>query len=160
VVVAMSPVSEILSSLFDGGPKGISRFEASLEPEWIDCALEVTGEASMRGRRFPAAQATWLVLGMALFADRCIKDIVDQLNLVLPGVDSLAPSAIPQARHRLGSGPLERLFPRVASEGSSTPGWGAYRGLSPCAVDGPCLRVRDTDENLGEFGKPGGRSGS
>ena len=156
----MSSVEEILDSLLEGGPKGIARFEASLDPVWIAHALEATGKASARRRKFPAEQALWLVLGMALFADRSIKDVVDHLDLVLPGVDSLAPSAIPKARYRLGSEPLEWLFRKVASVWSSTAGWTDYKGRSLYAVDGTSVRVQDSDENLEAFGKPGGRSGS
>ena len=39
----------------------------------------------MRKRRLPAEQVVWLVLGMALFRDRSIVQIVDKLGLAFPG---------------------------------------------------------------------------
>ena len=156
----MSSMAETLESLVELGPGGIARFAASLDPEWIDQALAATGSASIRRRKLPAEQAVWLVLGMGLFEDRSIVDVVEHLSLVAPGVKSLAPSAIPAARYRLGSEPMKWLFDKVASVWSDSPGFSKYRGLSLYGVDGSHLRVQDSDENFEHFGKPGGRAGS
>lgn len=155
----MSSLSETLDALVEQGPRGIAQFEESLDPSWIETALKLTGTASTRRRKLPAQQAVWLVLGMALFADRSIRDVVDHLDLVLPGVDSLAPSSIHKARYRLGAQPIEWLFHRVAGAYADSPGLPGYRGLSMYAVDGSCLKVQDSDENFDYFGKPGGRGG-
>ena len=156
----MSSLSAALEDLRELGPEGIARFAESLEPAWIEEALESTGKATMRRRKLPAEQAVWLVLGMGLFADRSILDVVEHLDLVLPGVSSLAPSAIPQARYRLGPEPMKALFARVAAAWSSPSDEAGYRGLSVFAIDGTCARVQDSDANLEHFGKPGGRGGS
>ena len=153
----MSSLQETLDALIELGPKGIARFEASLDNGWISAALEARPTASVRRRKLPADLAVWVVLGMGLFADRSIRDVVEHLRLVLPGVTSLAPSAITKARYRLGSEPMEHLFHRVADAYSSTPGFGRYRGLDLFGVDGSCLRVQDSDENFEYFGKPAGR---
>ena len=102
----MSSLTETMDALMEMGPQGVARFQESLEPEWIEEALEATGTASVRRRKLPAEQANWLVLGMGLFADRSIVDVVDHLSLALPGVDSLAKSAVPQARYRVGAEPM------------------------------------------------------
>ena len=93
------------------------KFKESLDPSWIEAALEATGTASIRRRRLPAEQALLLVLGMALFRDMPITGVVDHLQLVLPGSGSgkIAPSAVMQARRRLGEEPLRWLFERSAS---------------------------------------------
>ncbi|MFL5263697.1 MAG: transposase domain-containing protein, partial [Anaeromyxobacteraceae bacterium] len=67
-------------------------------------------------RRFPAEQVVWLVLGMALFRDVAITDVVKYLALVLPGsgARAIADSAVAQARARLGPSPLRWLFERCA----------------------------------------------
>lgn len=155
----MSLLSDTLDALVEQGPQGIARFQESLDPTWIDAALEATGTASIRRRKLPAQEAVWLVLGMALFADRSIRDVVDHLGLVFRGVGSLAPSAIPQARYRLGEEPMKWLFHRVADAYADSPGVPTYHGMSLYAVDGSCLRVQDSDENFEFFGKPGGRGG-
>lgn len=157
----MSAVTEILNSLREAESAGVGRFAASLDPSWIDAALSATGKASIRRRKLPATQAVWLVIGMCLFEDRSIRDVVDHLGLVMEGVETLAPSAIPAARRRLGAEPMKWLFERVAVEwADSSPGLLPWRGLSLHAVDGTCLRVWDSDENFHCFGKPGGRGGS
>ena len=157
----VSSLDEALRALNELGPQGgIARFASSLDPAWIDSALDATGKASIRRRKLPAEQAVWLVIGMCLFTDRSIKDVVDHLNLVLPGSGKLAPSAIPQARYRLEWEPIEHLFRKVAEVWGDTPGLGDYRGLSLYGIDGTHLRVQDSDANLNHFGKPGGRNGS
>lgn len=156
----MESFSESFDALVNMGPETLERFGASMPTSWIDEALEATGTASMRRRKLPADQAVWLILGMALYEDRAIRDVVDHLSLVLPGVESLAPSAVTQARHRLGAEPMEWLFRRVAEVWSHVGGDGGYNGLSLFAVDGTCLRVQDTDDNFEHFGKPGSRNGS
>ena len=142
------------------GPRGLARFEASIDPQWIEQGLAFTGKASLRRRKLPADVVVWLVVGMALFRDRSIVNVVEHLNLVAPGVESLAPSAIPAARQRLGAEPMEWLFRRVTREYSSSPQEARFHGLDVLGIDGSHLRVQDSDENFAHFGKPGGRGGS
>ena len=156
----MESFADTLESLTSIGPEGIERFGASLPAEWIEAALLATGTASIRRRKLPAEQALWLVLGMSLFTDRSIRDVVDHLGLVMPGTDSLAPSAVSQARGRLGPEPVKWLFDRVAERWSSQGGEPGFAGLSLFAVDGTCMRVQDSDANVEHFGKPGSRNGS
>jgi hypothetical protein len=156
----MEDLGDILEAAVELGPEGLARFAGGLDPDWIEEALVATGHATCRRRKLPATEVIWLVLGMAMCADRSIRDVVEHLDLVVPGVTSLAPSAIPQARYRLGPQPLEWLFYRTArawSEPAAVCGW---RGLSLHGVDGSSLRVQDSDENYEHFGKPGGRNGS
>jgi Insertion element 4 transposase N-terminal len=64
----------------------------------------------------PAEQVIWLVLGMALYRDRQIAELVDKLDLALPdGRDlTVARSAVRQARARLGAEPMRWLFERCS----------------------------------------------
>ena len=86
----------------------LGAFAQHLPYEWIEQALQATGTATVRKRRLPAEQVVWLVLGMALFRDRSIVEIVDKLDLALPGAGEspVAASAVPQARARLGAEPM------------------------------------------------------
>lgn len=155
-----SALEEVLRALNELGPEGgLERFAASLDPEWIEEALACTGTASVRRRKLPAEQVVWLVLGICLFAERSIVDVVDHLGLVVPGVKKLARSAIAKSRYRLGASPMRWLFEKVASTWGETPGLGGYGGLSLYGIDGTHARVQDTDENFEHFGKPGGRHG-
>jgi hypothetical protein len=112
----VSALDDALRALNELGPEGgLERFAASLDPEWIEAALSSTGTASIRRRKFPADQALWLVLGMCLFADRSIVNVVDHLGLVVKGVKKLVGSSVIDARYRLGPQPLRWLFEKVAA---------------------------------------------
>ena len=105
----------VLGSADEGA---FDRLRKSLNPEWIDQALEATGTATIRRRRLPAEQVIWLVLGMALYRQLPIDDLVERLDLVLPGTGKarLAKSAVVQARARLGDEPMKWLFERCSSK--------------------------------------------
>src|SRR5882724_2865362 len=76
-------------------PERFADIRRHLDPVWIEQALEATGTATLRKRRLPAEQVVWLVIGMAMYRDRPIHDLVDRLDLVLPGnALTMAPSAV------------------------------------------------------------------
>jgi hypothetical protein len=155
----MVAMSEVFEAALDMGPDGLDRFAGGLDPDWIEAALAATGTASIRRRKMPAQHVLWLVLGMAMFADRSIVDVVEHLHLVLPGTTSLDRSAVPRARARLGPEPVRWLFERTAQAWAQTPGVGGWRGFVLMGVDGTTLRVPDSEANRAHFGKPGGRAG-
>lgn len=137
------------------------RLQASIDPAWIDEALEATGTATLRKRRLPAEQVIWLVLGMALYRDRRIDELVAKLDLALPGRRGVtpAPSSVTQARARLGDEPLRWLFERCSEEWAHTSARAhAWRGLAVYGVDGTSVRVPDSPENRAHFGGHSGGS--
>jgi hypothetical protein len=145
-------------------PETLDTLRASIDPEWIEQALAATGTATLRRRRLPAQQVIWLVLGMALLRDRPIVEVVRKLDLALPDSDGktkVAPSAIVQARKRVGEQPLQWLFERCSQQWAfDSARSNAWRGLSLFAVDGTNLRVADSDENRDHFGlASGGKRG-
>ena len=133
----------------------LPKFVASLDPDWIDEALAATGTATIRRRRLPAEQVVWLVVGMCLFRDLSMRELVATLDLALPGKRGVrvAPSSIVQARERLGDQPLRWLFERTAAvwaHGSARKH--AWRGLAVYGADGTTVRVPDSPENREQFG--------
>jgi hypothetical protein len=131
------------------------RLRTSINPEWIDAALAATGTATLRRRRLPAEQVVWLVLGMALYRQRPIDELVGRLDLVLAGTGkaSLARSAVAQARARLGDEPLKWLFERCSQKwGHESARRHAWRGLAVYGVDGTTARLPDSKENRAHFG--------
>lgn len=141
------------------------RLQASIDPAWIEEALEATGTATLRKRRLPAEQVIWLVLGMALYRNRRIDELVASLDLSLPGRrgPTPAPSAVVQARDRLGDEPMRWLFEMCAEtwahKGARSLPW---RGLAVYGVDGTTARVPDSPENRLHFGSQsaGGERGT
>jgi hypothetical protein len=142
-----------------GPPGGIERFASSLEPEWIEEALAATGTASIRRRKLPMPDVIWLVVGMALFADRSIRNVVEHLALQLPN-GPVSPGAIPPARYRLGPEPIRWLFRKICDHWADSAGMADFHGMKLYGMDGTQIRVQDSDENFAFFGKAGGRNGS
>src|SRR5438552_3700861 len=145
-------------------PASFEQFSAAIEPAWIAEALAATGTASVRRRKLPAEHGAWLVIGMGLFHDRSIAQVVQHLDLVLPtrngGRGHVTNAAFVQARDQLSAAPLAALFAQTAAVWSTaaadTTRW---RGLAVYGLDGTTLRVADTRENVAHFGRPGSRSG-
>lgn len=161
VAVAEASLSETLTALHALGPAlGLAKFAASLDPEWIDAALQATGTASIRRRKCPADRVIWTILGASLFADRSIDEVARDFGVEFPGVQSLAKSAVTQARYRVGPEPLRWLFQKVADTWKDSPGLGGYKSLTLYGIDGTHLRVPDSQANSDHFGRPGGRAGS
>lgn len=156
--MARGPFSGLLSA--DEG--AFDRLRDSIDPDWIEAALQATGTATLRRRRLPAEQVIWLVLGMALYRQRPIDELVARLDLVLPGSGdaSMAKSAVAQARARLGDEPLKWLFERCSRKwGHESARRHAWRGLALYGVDGTTVRVPDSPENRAYFGSQGAGAG-
>ena len=132
-------------------------FSETLDPDWITQALTATGTATLRRRKLPAEYVVWLVIGMALFRDRSIREVVRHLDLVLPTGPrraTVSGSAIARARNRLGPQPLATLFTQAAAVwGPAAADAERWRGLAVYGVDGTTLSVPDTPENDAAFGR-------
>jgi len=142
-------------------PEAFDDFRRHIDPDWVREALEATGTATLRRRRLPAEQVVWLVLGMALFRDRPITEVADSLDLALPARrgPTAAPSAVSQARTRLGEEPMAALFDTCAQRWAhASADRHRWRGLALYGVDGTTLRVWDSEENRTHFGLPGSGS--
>jgi hypothetical protein len=158
------PLADSVASILESDiPAAFERFGGALDAQWIDQALAETGTASVRRRKLTAPTVVWLVIGMALFRDRSIAEVVTHVGLVLPSErrerhgagTTVAPSAIPQARYRVGAAPLRAIFIRTAEHwAGAAADEDRWRGLALYGVDGTTLRVPDTDENREAFGLP------
>jgi hypothetical protein len=147
---------EELAATAQFAPASFPTFVRHLDMDWIEEALLATETATLRRRRLPAEQVIWLVLGMALFRDRPIVEVVRHLDLALPtpaGPRTVAASAVAQARARVGAAPLKWLYHRSAAEWAVASADGdRWRGLALWAADGTTLRVPDSPENREHFG--------
>jgi len=145
-------------------PASFEQFSAALDPQWIADALAATGTASVRRRKLPAEHVVWLVIGMGLFRDRSIAQVVHHLDLVMPAPSGarqpISAGAIVQARDQLGAAPLAALFTQTATawahEAATDDQW---HGLAVYGLDGTTLRVADTPDNVAHFGRPASRHG-
>jgi hypothetical protein len=142
-------------------PEQFENIRRHIPADWIAQALDATGTATVRRRRLPAEQVVWLVIGMAMFRRWPIHDLVGKLDLVLPGPRAtVVPSAVADARARVGAKPLEQIFEMGARKwGHESARKHAWRGLALYGVDGSTLRVADSAENRAHFGGPSGERG-
>lgn len=136
-------------------PPNWARMGEHLPTEWVQDALEFSGKVSIRHRRLPAEQVVWLVIGLAIYRSKSIKEIVDSLDLAFATEDGrcITSSATTQARQRVGAEPLQWLFDHSASH------WARqdednylFHGLHLLAMDGTTLRLADSPENREHFG--------
>lgn len=143
-------------------PPSLDDFRRRIDPAWVESALAATGTATLRRRRLPAEQVIWIVLGMGLFRDRTIEDVVSKLDLALPAAGrTVAKSSVSQARERLGSEPVRWLFERSAQAWATRSADARrWRGLSLYGIDGTSVRVPDSAENRATFGGQSSRHGS
>jgi hypothetical protein len=133
------------------------RLGEQLPVEWIESALSYTGKASIRQRRLPAEQVVWLVIALAIYRHRSVRQVLGELELALPDLKDtcVTDSAVTQARQRLGEEPLAWLFSTSARH------WQAqdarrcdFHGLQLLAMDGTTLKLADSPENREHFDAP------
>ena len=151
----MRRLEEALHCIAAFTPAQFEKMLGQFDAEWISQALAATGSATLRRRRLPMEQVMLLVIGMALLRDLAIPDVARQLELVLPSGTSrtTAPSAVVQARRRLGADAMEWLFAHSAAQwGQDSVRRDTWRSLALFVVDGSTLRVPDTDANRAHFG--------
>lgn len=132
--------------------EGLGQLSDFLCPEFIKQCAETAGIATIRRRRLPVEMAVWTVICMSLYREDPLWSIVSKLGLALPGKKELvAPSAVVQARQRLGAGAVKEIFNQsqiMWNKGANHPTW---CGLSLLGVDGVIWRTPDTEENHEAF---------
>lgn len=136
-------------------PPDWKRLGEQLPYEWVEAALVANGKASIRLRRLPAQQVVWLVIALALYRHKSVKEIVDSLDLAMPELADrcITSSATTQARQRLGAEPLRWLFESSAAQWiSQDQEQFLFRGLNLLAMDGTTLRLADSAANRDHFG--------
>jgi Insertion element 4 transposase N-terminal/Transposase DDE domain len=135
-------------------------------PERVQQILAETGKASERERDLPAQVMVYYAIALALYMGSSTREV---LRCLLEGLRWLwgaeavkvaGKSGISQARSRLGEAPLRRLYEQVVqpiAAGATKGAW--YRQWRLVSLDGSCLDVGDTAENVAHFGTPGASRG-
>src|SRR3989442_1414217 len=134
-------------------PTSFEQFSAAIDPQWIADVLAATDTASVRRRKLPAEHVVWLVIGMGVFHDRSIAEVVHHLDLVVRprggGRGRVTNAATVQARDQLGAAPLAALFTQTATAcTTAAAATERCRGVAAYGLDGTTLRVADTPENV------------
>jgi hypothetical protein len=133
----------------------------------VEEVLEATDRQSRRQRQLPARVMVYYVLALALYMEvgygevlRCLVEGLARLGLPVEHLRQSARSSISQARRRLGSEPLKRLYETLAIPVAGEQTQGArYRQWRLVSVDGSTLDLADTAKNEATFGRPGASRG-
>jgi len=134
----------------------------------VNAVLRTVGKTGVRQRDLPAHVVVYYVIALALYMRASYREV---LRCLLEGLQwLLRPSAtvkvagksgISQARTRLGSEPLKRLYEEVAAPIATTKTVGAwYRRWRLVSLDGSTLDVADTADNEQAFGRPAASRGA
>jgi hypothetical protein len=130
--------------------------------ELADEALAQTRTVQSRIRDLPSRVVIYLLLAACLFPELGYPGVWRKLTAGLGGLPVAAPtpSALAQARRRVGTAPLRWLFDLLRGPAAVPRGGGTWwHGLLVCAVDGTVVTVPDSPANLTRFTKGGGSHG-
>lgn len=126
----------------------------------VDTAVDMAGRREQRTRLLPARIMVYFVIALGLFFgesyDEVMRRLVGGLKFIggwLPSWHIPTPSALTQARTRLGEEPLKILFGSTVKPlaSSATPSaW--FHGRRVMAIDGVVLDAPDSPANAAAFG--------
>ena len=139
---------------------GLGVLTRLIDRDTVDEVLAKADRRETRVRLLPARVVVYLVLALCLFTADGYDEVVRKLTNGLRGLRIWqddwkvpTPSAISQARTRLGSGVMAELFKRVCVPVAKRATVGAYyQQWRVMAIDGTVIDVPDTDVNAAEFG--------
>jgi hypothetical protein len=126
--------------------------------ELVDAVLAETGAVQRRVRDLPSRVVVYLLLAGCLFAEMGYGQVWARLVAGLDGLDVACPgeAGLTKARRRVGVAPLRALFDLLRGPAATSGGFGRWRGLLVCAVDGTIMSVPDSPANLTVFSKQRG----
>lgn len=150
---------QALNQVHNFSAQQLSGLSDLLSPELIEQCLLDSGVATIRKRRLPMEMMVWSVLGMSLYRHLSMDKVVSQLDVLLPGKKPfVAPSAVIQARKRLGSEVMKTVFNQTQQLWQSKTPHPNWHGLTLHAVDGVVWRTPDTKSNDEHFGRTGNKT--
>ncbi|WP_458312416.1 transposase domain-containing protein, partial [Providencia sp. CRPN14132] len=108
-------LSQALETVQAFSPTEFTALSDLLSAELIDECLVDAGVVTIRKRRLPMEMMVWAVTGMSLFRSLSMAQLVSHLDIVLPGNRPfVAPSAVVQARQRLGEDAVRKVFEKTS----------------------------------------------
>jgi hypothetical protein len=150
---------------FEIAKAGVGVLAEAFPLETVQAILAATGREGKRKRLLPASMMVYYVIALGLFVGvgcrEVLRRLLDGAMWIWPNEVRVATeSAITQARQRLGSMPIEKLYEAVVVPIARKITRGAwYRAWRVVSVDGFILDVAESDENVKAFGRPGSSRG-
>lgn len=153
-------LNQALEQLQNFSPEQFTGLSDYLSPELIEGCLQSSGTVTLRKRRLPLEMMIWAVVGMSLFRHIPMSQIVNHLDIMLPGNRPfVAPSAVTQARQRLGEEAVQRVFEQTQAKWHSSLPQSNWNGLTVLGVDGVVWRTENTPENDAAFSRTSNKEG-
>ncbi|RHW74542.1 IS4 family transposase [Colwellia sp. RSH04] len=148
-------LSNALDAINHIKPNQVETLADLLPLELIEEAYALTDTVTLRKRKLTLESTAWLLIGMAIYNDKSMADVVNMLDIVdREGKPFVAPSALTQRRKSLGESAMKSLFnctQKHWNEKANHPHW---NGLTLLGVDGVVWRTDDSEENNKAFTKP------
>ncbi len=153
-------LNQALDQIHAFSPERFRSLSEVLSPELLGECLKRSGTVTLRKRRLPLEMMVWSVVGMALFRHLPMSQIVNQLDILLPGKRPfVAPSAVVQARQRLGEAPVREVFEQTQALWHAHTPHPHWCGLTLLGVDGVVWRTPDSPENRQAFARTANQCG-
>lgn len=147
-------LSQALSIVHLTTPERARSLSELIPAHLIQEAFALTDTVTLRKRKLPLESMIWLIVGMSVFCDRPMTDIVNLMDITdRTGTPFTARSSVIQRRKKLGESAVRELFDitqRYWNHQAAHPQW---HGLNLFAVDGVVWRTTDTPENRDAFSK-------
>jgi len=150
-------VSQALDIINNVKPNQVETLADLLPLDLIHKAYALTDTVTIRTRKLTLESMAWLLVGMAIYNDKSMADVVNLLDIVdREGKPFVAPSALTQRRKNLGEAAMKALFQCTQShwfEQAHLPQW---NGLTLLSVDGVVWRAPESAENNQAFSRTPG----
>lgn len=153
-------VSQALDVINNWKPNQVETLADLLPLELIEEAYALTDTVTLRKRKLTLESMAWLLIGMAIYNDKSMADVVNLLDIVdREGKPFVAPSALTQRRKTLGEAAAKALFQCTQQHWREQANLPTWNGLTLLGVDGVVWRTEDTEENNQSFMKPTSNKG-
>ena len=147
-------VSQALDIINQIKPNQVETLADLLPLSLIEEAYALTDTVTLRKRKLPLESMAWLLIGMAIYNDKSMADIVNMLDIVdREGKPFVAPSAVIQRRKKLGDAAMKALFNCTQSHWNREAKHPTWNGLTLLGVDGVVWRAEDTPANSTAFSR-------
>ena len=147
-------VSQALDIINQIKPNQVETLADLLPLSLIEEAYALTDTVTLRKRKLSLESMAWLLIGMAIYNDKSMADIVNMLDIVdREGKPFVAPSAVIQRRKKLGDAAMKALFNCTQSHWNREAKHPIWNGLTLLGVDGVVWRAEDTPANSTAFSR-------
>ncbi|KKF36680.1 IS4 family transposase [Erwinia tracheiphila] len=147
-------LSQALGIINAATPERARSLADLIPPELIQQALTLTDTVTLRKRKLSLESMIWLVVGMSIFCDHPMTEIVNLMDITdRTGAPFTARSAVIQRRKTLGENAVRELFDITQQHWNQQAAHPKWHGLNLFAVDGVVWRTADTPENRAVFSK-------